>query len=138
MNIEIYSDIKIESFYKDAQNEYIKRLGKFTKIKILKLNKLKISKNDLIVRVSTKGIDHSSTEFSRLIQDNMSNGVSTFKFIPDESYKLDNQIDNLLNNFNTVEIKIFNLNTSENLKITLLLEQIYRAFKILNNENYHK
>ena len=73
----------------------------------------------------------NSVEFSKFIDKNISNNIT---FIIGGSYGLSNEVLNRSNyrlsfSFFTFPHQLFRV---------ILLEQIYRSFKIMNNESYHK
>ena len=139
MNIQIYCEkIKSSKLYKEAQNEYIKRLGRFSKIEILPINKFKSAQNvSIYITTTDKDYALSSEELSNLIESDMNRSIN-IKFL---LLSNDNSLDKFL--LENPEIKTNNIclltsPSSEELQITLLLEQIYRIFKIMRNETYHK
>lgn len=137
--ININKPNKIQPFFLDSFKEYEKRLSKYTKASLLyyknsnDLNKLINPKTKVIkLTMGDKTID--SVSFSHKIKklEVDSNSVSNVVVII--SY------DDLIY-FDNVEIDNFcitSVNTSLEMQTLLLLEQIYRAYKINNNESYHK
>ena len=140
-----------ESFFKEACKEYQKRLSKYTKLEIkeikdekddnltvaLKKEKDKILKElkekDNIVLLDINGKDYNSTEFSNFIESELTTN-SNITFIIGSSNGLDEEIKSLTNK----KISFSKLTFPHQLFRIILLEQIYRSFKILNNETYHK
>lgn len=137
MNIEIFTDSKATSFYKAAQEEYSKRISRFAKIKILKLKDFKPHKDSKIFILNHKGTSYTSEEFSKLISHSMTSGFSSLKFIISDGKLSESEILQSLTE-KAENISLLYIDPSENLQTTLLLEQIYRGFKILLNESYHK
>ncbi|MNP43595.1 Ribosomal RNA large subunit methyltransferase H [compost metagenome] len=80
-----------------------------------------------------KGKEYSSEEFADKINDISIYDSSTIVFVIGGSLGLN---DTLLKNSNS-KIKFSKLTFPHQLIRIFLLEQVYRAFKILNNENYH-
>lgn len=159
MTIDIICVGKIkEQFYKDAISEYCKRLGKFAKINIIEVKDEKtpdnasekevisilekegarIEKN--IVKDSYKyvlcieGILRTSEDFSKNIASNEITGKSHIQFIIGGSLGLDNKIKCLADD----KISFSKMTFPHQLMRVILLEQIYRAYKIKANEPYHK
>ncbi len=136
MKIKVYTTInnknKMQKFHLDMLNEYLKRLSKYAKCEVVFGNKKvsKISKNTKIFLVN-----NTETESSEALAENINNltvsGFSEIIFIYDI-----NQV-----SINEDEISGFSVSTmnfSEETSICVLLEQVYRGYKILNNESYHK
>ena len=158
LNINIICVGKIkESFFKDSILEYSKRLSRYCKLNIIELNDEKIPdksnktiENGIKVKESTTilnsipkdsftialdlyGNPLSSIEFSQKIQD-ISMERSSISFIIGGSLGLSQTL------LNCVDYKICfsNMTFPHQLIRIFLLEQIYRGFKISNNETYHK
>lgn len=140
-----------EKYLEEAIKEYKKRLSKYTKLEIIELkdyqdsdikialNKEKeliknhIKETDNVVILDIKGKEHSSEELSQFINKELTYH-SNITFIIGSSNGLDEEIKSLTNK----KISFSPLTFPHQLFRVLLLEQIYRSFKILNNENYHK
>lgn len=138
-----------ETYLKEALQEYQKRISKYTKLEIIELrdekdtaNPLKkekenilkhISEKDNIVILDIKGKEYTSEEFATFINKELTLN-SNITFIIGSSYGLDEEIKKLTNK----KISFSHLTFPHQLFRVILLEQIYRAFKILNNETYHK
>lgn len=139
-----------EDYLKDAVDEYVKRLNKYTKIDIIELpdfnydlkktleternNILKnIKSNDYNILLDIDGKELTSIEFSNTI-DKIRNNYANINFIIGSSYGVHNDIKNIVNE----RISFSKLTFPHQLFRVILLEQIYRSFKILNNEEYHK
>ena len=133
-----------EKFYKEAITEYLKRLQKYHKIiieevpdsdieheKDLILNKIK--EKDYIVALEIEGTPMDSQEFSNYI-DKTFLKTSTITFIIGGSNGLSEQIKNRAND----KISFSKLTFPHQLFRVILLEQIYRSFKIIHHETYHK
>ena len=140
-----------ERYLIDAVEEYKKRLNKYTKIEIIEVkdessyeedkNKEKeaeniikcISDKDFIVTLEIDGKEISSVEFASKIE-NIFNINSNITFIIGGSYGLSNRIKELSN----YKLSFSKMTFPHQLFRVILLEQIYRAFKINRNETYHK
>ena len=158
LNINIVCIGKIkENYLKDAINEYSKRLSKYCKLTILELpdekipdklneslsNEIKnkesnailnhIKKDSYIICLDLTGKELSSEEFSKNIE-NLSLQTSNITFVIGGSLGLSSD---LLKKAHQ-KICFSKMTFPHQLFRVLLLEQIYRAFKIMNNESYHK
>ncbi len=133
-----------EKFYVDALNEYIKRLSKYTKIEIIELPDSDIKKEkelilksidfkDYNIALAIEGKEYSSVELSKHI-DKLFINNSNITFIIGGSDGIDDEIKNKVNEL----ISFSKLTFPHQLFRIILLEQIYRCYKINNNETYHK
>ena len=134
-----------ESYLKDATNDYIKRLTKYHKIELIELkdsnineekNELLkvINKNDYIITLAIEGKTLDTNEFKDMINKCLINGQSNITFIIGGSDGIHEEIKRMSNE----KISFSKLTFPHGLFRVILLEQIYRSFKILNNETYHK
>lgn len=133
-----------ETYLEDLINDYKKRISKYHKIEIIEvkdsnpLNEEKeilkyIGKNDYVVSLAIEGETINSVEFAKLIN-NTFNYYGCITFIIGGSYGLSEKVKNISNK----KISFSKMTFPHGLFRGLLLEQIYRAFKINNNEEYHK
>ena len=138
-----------EQYLKEAISEYQKRLSKYTKLEMVEIedepNKEKaltieaekikkhIKENDYIITLEIEGKKISSEELANLIDKTLITN-SNIVFIIGGSYGLDNSIKARSN----YHLSFSNLTFPHQLFRVILLEQIYRSFKIINNESYHK
>ena len=133
-----------EAFYRDAIDEYMKRMGKYHKVEIIEVNDSnikdekelilkRIDKKDYIITLEIEGKENTSIEFSKLI-DRILIERSNITFIIGGSDGLDDEIKALSN----YKLSFSKMTFPHQLFRVILLEQIYRAFKIMNNESYHK
>ncbi len=136
MKIKVYTTInnknKMQKFHLDMLNEYLKRLSKYAKCEVVFVKKKvsKISKNTKIFLVINTETD-SSEALAENINDLTVSGFSEIIFIYDISQVL-------VNETNISDFSVSTMNFSEETSICVLLEQVYRGYKILNNESYHK
>ena len=140
-----------EAYLKDAIEEYKKRISKYTNLEIIelkdeglveqeksiKLEAEKIGKcindRDYIITLEIEGKEYTSLEFAeklRTIQIENSN----ITFIIGGSYGLADSIKNKAK----MHLSFSKMTFPHQLFRVILLEQIYRSFKINNNESYHK
>ncbi len=137
-----------EKYFIDAIKEYQKRLGKYTKLEIIELvdynydvvkTKLeegknilsKIKENDFVVTLDILGKKLNSIELSDFINKNISKNIV---FVIGGSNGLSEDVLNRSN----YSLSFSDLTFPHQLFRIILLEQIYRSFKIMNNESYHK
>ena len=158
MNIKIICLGKLkEKYLLDGVNEYIKRISKYANISIIELpdetipenpsekevlhiqeiEDEKIKKNikpqDYIISLDLTGKQLTSEEFADKIQDISLKGFGTIDFIIGGTTGLSRS---LVTNSNFV-FSFSKLTFPHQLIRLFLSEQIFRAFKILNNEKYH-
>lgn len=140
-----------EKYIAEAINEYKKRLSKYTKLEIIEvndvdesniqiiLNKEKelilkhINPKDFVITLEIEGNMLSSEEFAKKV-DNIFITNSNITFIVGGSYGLHEDIKKLSN----YKLSFSKLTFPHQLFRVNLLEQIYRVYKINNNEIYHK
>lgn len=137
-----------EKYFLDAIAEYKKRLSKYTKLEIIELpdynydvlktineegkNILsKINEKDFVITLEIHGKKVNSIELSNFIDKNISKNII---FVIGGSYGLS---DAVLKRSNCA-LSFSDLTFPHQLFRVILLEQIYRSFKIINNESYHK
>ena len=92
-----------------------------------------IDDRDYVVTMEIEGNKLSSVELSKKI-DNLLMTYGNIVFVIGGSDGIDESIKKLSN----YSISFSNLTFPHGLFRGILLEQIYRSFKILNNETYHK
>ena len=140
-----------EKYLKEAVEEYKKRISKYTNIEIielkdeglveptksLQLEEEKILKHindkDYIITLEIEGKELSSTELASKL-DKINLEASTITFIIGGSYGLSQNIKDKAK----LHLSFSKMTFPHQLFRVLLLEQIYRSFKINNNESYHK
>ena len=139
-----------EQYLKDAINEYLKRISKYTKLEIIELpdynydikktieiecdNILKnIKDTDYNILLDIEGNSYNSIEFAKNL-DKIRIINSNINFIIGGSNGVNDKIRNIVNE----RISFSKLTFPHQLFRVILLEQLYRSYKILNNEEYHK
>jgi len=140
-----------EQYLKDIINDYVKRISKYTRLEIIELDDYKdndikvclskekdlilkkVSDKDNLVILDIDGKEMDSVEFSKLIEKELSFN-SNITFLIGSSNGIDESIKLLTNK----KISFSKMTFPHGLFRSMLLEQIYRSFKILNNETYHK
>lgn len=140
-----------EKYWKEAIDEYQKRLSKYTKIEIIEgndyalgspeINRKKekefilknIDSKDFVITLEIEGHPYSSVDFSteleriEMINSNLVFVIGGSDGIDEEIKKRSNQA-----------ISFSQMTFPHQLFRVLLLEQIYRSYKIRNHETYHK
>ena len=139
-----------EKYLEDAIKEYEKRISKYTKLEIIEVKdeafdetktllkeKESIMKyildKDYIITMEIEGNELDSISFANKL-DSIQSTNSNITFIIGGSYGLHPDIKNLSN----YRLSFSKMTFPHQLFRVLLLEQIYRSFKINNNESYHK
>lgn len=140
-----------EKFFKEGIEEYKKRLSKYTKLNIIEVEDVNlpneelikqkeaelieknINEKDYVITLEIEGNEISSIELSKKIEQ-LEQTNPNITFIIGGSYGLDDKIKNRSN----YKLSFSKLTFPHQLFRVILLEQIYRAFKIKNNESYHK
>lgn len=133
-----------ENYLRDMINDYAKRISKYHKIEIIELTDSNINKEkeELLRVINTKdynivmdidGNNLSSREFAEKIDKTFLIN-SNITFIIGGSDGVSPEVKELAN----YRLSFSRLTFPHQLFRGILLEQIYRAFKILNNESYHK
>ena len=140
-----------EKFYRDAISEYLKRLSKYTKIEIIELNDSSTNsisvdlekERDLIMNyikdkdyVITLEIDGNMLDSNMLASKIDKTLISNpnITFIIGGSNGIHDDIKKISN----YPLSFSKLTFPHQLFRVFLLEQIYRSFKIIKNESYHK
>jgi len=140
-----------EKYLKDAVEEYLKRLSKYTKVNLIELNDVNntdvnnilkkeqediskyIEPKDYVITLEIEGVQINSIELAKKIE-NIFLNYSNITFVIGGSHGLSDEIKNRAN----YKLSFSRLTFPHQLFRVMLLEQIYRVFKINNNEEYHK
>ena len=139
-----------EKYYTDAVNEYLKRLSKYTRVDLIEVKDedfdvsktllkekesiLKyIDDKDYIITLEIEGNELDSVSLSKKLND-IQNNYSNITFIIGGSYGIHEDIKKMSN----YKLSFSKLTFPHQLFRVILLEQIYRSYKIINNETYHK
>lgn len=146
LSIHIFAIGKLkESFWKDACAEYLKRLSAYAKVNVKELpdsNKQReaelilqhLSQGAPILLLDIKGNEISSEKLASKIDSYALAGNSQLTFIIGGSDGVTEEVKKRA----TERISFGPITLPHNLARVVLLEQIYRAFKILRGEPYHK
>lgn len=140
-----------ESFFKEAITEYSKRLSKYTNLQIIEVDDINndnisiildkekdllmkhITAKDYVITMEIEGKQLSSLELSQKIEELQIHN-SNIVFVIGGSNGLHQKIKDRAN----YKLSFSKLTFPHQLFRIILLEQIYRAYKIINNESYHK
>jgi len=139
-----------EKFYREAIEEYKTRLSKYTKLEIIELpdynydikktikeesdNIIKsLNKSDYNILLDVKGEEIDSVTLSQKIENTLISH-SNINFIIGGSYGVSDELKEICNK----RLSFSKLTFPHQLFRIILLEQIYRSFKIINHEEYHK
>lgn len=158
LKIKIVSVGKIkEKSLKSLIDEYVKRLGRYAKTEMIELADLpvpdnpsegeitaviekegteiikQISPRAMVIPMCIEGEKCSSEKFARTIR-SAANTYSEIVFVIGSSHGLSDKVKQMGN----IRMSMSDMTFPHNLAKLMLIEQIYRAFKINNNENYHK
>jgi 23S rRNA (pseudouridine1915-N3)-methyltransferase len=156
LHIDIFAVGKLkEKFWVDACAEYRKRLNRYATVSVNEVNdraarssvervralrveaealRQRIDHDSPIIMLDREGRQFSSEQIAGLLGNFKDEGIRNLSFVIGGSWGLDEafkQEANLLLSFGPITLP-------HNLARLLLLEQIYRAFKILKGEPYHK
>jgi len=140
-----------ENYLKDAEQEYLKRLKKYTQIELIELpdsniddEKIALEKEknqilkyikpkEYLVTLEIEGNQLSSIAFADKI-DKILITSSDITFLIGGSYGIHSSIKEMSN----YKLSFSKMTFPHQLFRILLLEQLFRSYKILNNEKYHK
>ncbi len=146
-----------EKYLTDGINEYLKRISKFDKIEVIELKdelipdncspiqeeKIKETegesilskiKDEYVIALDLRGEMITSIDLSKKIDTIHSSGKSKISFVIGGSLGLSKDVLNRAD----YKLSFSKMTFPHQLFRMMLLEQIYRAYKILNHETYHK
>lgn len=136
-----------EKYLKDMVSDYQKRISKYHKIEIIEipdtnleeeknqiLTKLNKINNKFVITLEIKEKELDSISFAKKLNDLFISGYGNIVFIIGSSLGLSDKVKEISNCL----LSFSKLTFPHGLFRAILLEQIYRAFKIINNEKYHK
>ena len=146
-----------EKFYKDALKEYEKRLGSYAKLTTIELNDekvkvendaeikiamekegknilSKIKDNQYVITLEILGQNLTSEKFADKLNNLMLTGSSDVVLIIGGSYGLADEVKKR----SDYALSFSKMTFPHQLMRVILLEQVYRAFRIINGHSYHK
>lgn len=159
MKIKIYAIGHLkEAYLKQGINEYLERLKPYTQIEVVEVNDESVSSNPSLKEIEIAkdkegqkvikllkndeyliGLDlvkkqPTSEEFAEYLEQKFVIGGSNISFVIGGSYGLSDELKKRCQD----RIGLSNMTFLHQMTRLILLEQIYRAFKINRNEVYHK
>ena len=159
MKITIVSVGKIkEKFYKDAIAEYEKRLSRYCKFQIIEVTDEKtpdkaslveeeqikekeadrilshIKEDAFVVTLEISGKKLDSVSFANLLEQKGVHGVSHIQFVIGGSLGLHQKVSQR----SDYKLSFSDMTFPHQLMRVILAEQIYRAYRIISGEPYHK
>ena len=159
MKIKIVAVGKIkENYLKEGIAEYITRLSPYAKTEIVEVIDSKVKDNpnqaditkvineegerilskikvgEYVINLDLNKEEFDSVQFAKFIDKKMVDGGASLTFVIGGSYGLSNKVKERAN----YSISLSKMTFLHQMTRLILLEQLYRAFKILNNETYHK
>ena len=159
MKIKIVAVGKIkENYLKEGISEYVTRLSPYAKTEIVEVIDSKVKDNpnqsditrvineegerilskikdsEYVINLDLNKQEFDSVEFSKFIEKKMIDGGASLTFVIGGSYGLSDKVKQRAN----YSISLSKMTFLHQMTRLILLEQLYRSFKILNNETYHK
>ena len=143
-----------QKYMQEGVQEYLKRLTRYIQFELIEIPDLKNAKNmsteeqkkkegelimqkiekgSEIILLDDKGKDHTSMQFSKLLQDKMNSGVKVLSFIIGGPYGFSEDIYAMAHS----KFSLSRMTFSHQMVRLIFVEQLYRAFTILKNEPYH-
>lgn len=146
-----------EKYLKEAVSEYLKRLSRYCSFDVVELEPIRLPEKpsqseidialskeaDMIIKklpqncdvftLCVEGKEFSSEKFAREIELSQNSGKN-LAFIIGSSYGLSDKVKNI----SKVKLSFSQMTFPHQLFRVMLLEQIYRAFKINEGSTYHK
>ena len=147
-----------EKYFSDAVNEYVKRLSRYAKTEIIEVKDektpdnasaheedlireteglrllQKLPENAYIICTAINGRSHDSVGLSEHLQELMNKGISHLVILIGGSIGLSEQVLARADE----SWSFSKLTFPHQLMRVILTEQLYRAFRIMNHEPYHK
>lgn len=159
MNINIIAVGKIkEKYIQEGIKEFSKRLSRYCNLKIIEVDDekapenlsdkeievvkqkeglkilSKIPQNSLIISLEIQGMEVSSEELSKKMEDTMISGINDITFIIGGSLGLSDEV----RSKSDAKLSFSKMTFPHQLMRLILLEQIYRGWRIMKGEPYHK
>lgn len=145
-----------QSFFQESEQEYLKRLQPYAKIEIITLKEGQGSKNNpsekeifkqkegqeilkhlpnkiFLVILDERGQSFSSLKFAEILKQKMDKGESHITFVIGGAFGLSSEILGKAN----LQLSFSQFTFTHEMIRTLLLEQLYRVFTIIQGKTYH-
>lgn len=134
-----------EKYLIDAVNEYLKRLKPFTSVDIKEVPEQKtvkdegerllslIPKDSWVCVLDVGGVELSSEKFAAKLETLMVEGKSQWTFIIGGAFGISDK----LRAEADFRLSLSKMTFTHQMTRVILVEQIYRAFKIIRGEKYH-
>lgn len=147
-----------EKYLKEAISEYSKRLSRFAEVEIIEVDDeyapdslseaqesqvkkkeaekilKRVKQGSYVILLDLAGEQTTSSGFSAKIENIMLSGNSHITFIIGGSLGLDQSLISIAD----YRLCLSKMTYPHQLARVILMEQVYRAFKIIKNETYHK
>lgn len=147
-----------EKYLREGIQEYSKRLSRFCDLNIIEVadeqaseslsaaQELQVKKKEAeriigkyktgtyVIALDPNGVKADSEGFASKLQDFFNSGISNITFVIGGSLGLDGDLTKQAG----LKLSLSDMTFPHQLTRLILLEQIYRAFKIINGETYHK
>lgn len=156
MKIKIIALGKIkEKFLKDGVNEFLKRLTPYAPVSIIELSPIEIKDEnltekilldegekilsnikplDFVITLEINGKQFSSEEFAQKLESLTNEGIQEIVFVIGSSCGIGKNVSQRAN----LKMSMSKMTFLHQFARLILVEQIYRAFKIIKGETYHK
>ena len=156
MKIKIIALGKIkETYLKNGVEEFLKRLTPYASVSVVEISPIEIKdenltdkillqegerilsniKNtDYVITMEIKGKEFSSTEFAKKIEELTNSGIAEIVFVIGSSCGIGSNVSQRAN----LKMSMSRMTFLHEFARLILVEQLYRAFKIIKGETYHK
>lgn len=156
MKIKIIALGKIkEKYLKSGIDEFLKRLTPYASVSVVELNPIEIKDEnlkdkilldegekilsnikplDFVITLEIEGLQFSSEDFAQKIKDLTNNGTQEIVFVIGSSCGIGKNVSTRAN----LKMSMSKMTFLHEFARLILIEQIYRAFKINKGEKYHK
>lgn len=156
MKIKIIALGKIkEKYLKSGIDEFLKRLTPYASVSVVELNPIEIKDEnlkdkilldegekilsnikplDFVITLEIEGQQFSSENFAQKIKDLTNNGTQEIVFVIGSSCGIGKNVSTRAN----LKMSMSKMTFLHEFARLILIEQIYRAFKINKGEKYHK
>lgn len=143
-----------DDFIKVGIEKYVSRLSHYIKLEIIEIKNIKtpktiskenlknleyeqvakcLSNDDTVYLFDENGKEYSSVGFSVFIKKSMVNSIKNLVFIVGGAYGFSEKLEQRANG----KISLSKMTFTHQMVRLIIVEQIYRAFTIINNEPYH-